>query len=84
MLGRDANWVHNVEAAGGTAVLSRRGRDVPVQLEIVPPEDRAPLLRRYVTIAPGARPHLQLGPAAPLAEFARISKEHPVYRIREA
>lgn len=82
MLGRDANWVRNVEAAGGSAVLSRRGRDMSVELETVPPEDRAPILRRYVAIAPGARPHLRLDPAAALAEFARISEEHPVYRIR--
>ena len=83
MLGREANWVRNVEAADGSAVLSRRGRDLPVRLEIVPPGDRAPILRRYVAIAPGARPHLQLGPAAPLTEFARISAEHPVYRVHE-
>ncbi|SNT54051.1 deazaflavin-dependent oxidoreductase, nitroreductase family [Actinomadura meyerae] len=83
MLGPDANWVLNVEAAGRTAVLGRRGRDVPVRLEPVPPEDRAPILRRYAAVAPGARPHLRLGPAAPLGEFARIAEEHPVYRIRE-
>ena len=83
MLGPDANWVRNVEAADGNAVLSRRGRDIPVRLDIVPSQDRAPILRRYVAIAPGARPHLRLGPTAPLTEFARISEAHPVYRIRE-
>lgn len=82
MLGPDAGWVRNVEAAGGNAVLRRRGHDVPVLLETVPARDRASILRRYVAIAPGARPHLGLGPAAPLAEFARISDAHPVYRIR--
>lgn len=83
MLGREANWVLNVEAAGRSAVLGRRGRDVPVRLEVVPPEDRAPILRRYVAVAPGARPHLRLGPDAPLAEFERIAEDHPVYRIHD-
>lgn len=82
MLGRDAHWVRNVEAAGGQAVLRRRGRDVPVRLETVPVQDRAPVLRRYVAIAPGARPHLGLGPTAPLARFHQIANAHPVFRIR--
>lgn len=82
MLGPRANWVRNVEAAQGAAVLRRRGRSSQVRLEIVPPELRGPILRRYVAIAPGARPHVGLGPSAPLAEFARIAAEHPVYLIR--
>lgn len=83
MLGPDANWVRNVEVAGGVASLRRRRRDIPVLLELVPPQDRAPILRRYVAIAPGARPHLGLGPDAPLEEFAHIAGNHPVYRIHQ-
>ncbi|QFG27218.1 nitroreductase family deazaflavin-dependent oxidoreductase [Actinomadura sp. WMMB 499] len=82
MLGPDVSWVRNVEAAGGSAVLRRRGRDVPVRLEGVLSRERAPILRRYVAVAPGARPHLRLGPTAPLAEFDRIAEAHPVYRVR--
>lgn len=82
MLGPDVSWVRNVEAAGGSAVLRRRGRDVPVRLEGVPSRERAPILRRYVAVAAGARPHLRLGPTAPLAEFDRIAEAHPVYRVR--
>ncbi|MCK2215648.1 nitroreductase family deazaflavin-dependent oxidoreductase [Actinomadura sp. ATCC 31491] len=81
MLGPEANWVRNVRAAGGAAVLRRRGRDTPVLLEEVPPEGRAEILRRYLAAAPGARPHLGLGPAAPPAEFRRIAPRHPVFRI---
>ncbi|EIE99564.1 nitroreductase/quinone reductase family protein [Saccharomonospora glauca] len=83
MLGPKANWVRNVEAADGRVVLRRRGRSTAVQLEEVPPAERAPILRRYVAVAPAARPHLGLGPTAPLAEFERIAAEHPVFRIRK-
>ncbi|MFD2762550.1 nitroreductase/quinone reductase family protein [Micromonospora eburnea] len=81
MLGPDANWVRNVRAAGGIAVLCRRGRDIPVVLEEVPPEHRAEILRRYLAIAPGARPHLGLEPTAPLARFRQIAPRHPAFRI---
>ncbi|WP_448006839.1 hypothetical protein [Agromyces bauzanensis] len=83
MLGRDANWVRNVDAAGGSAVLRRRGLEIPVQLERVPIHERAPILRRYVAVAPGARPHLRVKPTAPLADFRRIAADHPVFRILE-
>lgn len=81
MLGPDANWVRNVRAAGGRATLRRRGRDTPVLLEEIPSEHRAEILRRYLAIAPGARPHVGLRPTAPLPEFRRIAPRHPVFRI---
>jgi hypothetical protein len=83
MLGPDANWVRNVQAAGGKAELRHRGRETPIQLEEIPPEHRSEILRRYLAAAPGARPHLGLRPTAPLSEFQRIAPRHPVFRIRE-
>ena len=80
MLGKDANWVRNVRAAGGRAVLRRGGRE-RVRLEEVEPGDRAPILRRYLAVAPGARPHLPVDRHAPLAEFERIAGQYPVFRI---
>jgi len=83
MLGNDANWVRNVRAAGGRAVLRRRGRE-QVRLDEVEPGDRAPILRRYLAVAPGARPHLPVDRHAPLAEFERIAGQYPVFRITPA
>ena len=80
MLGNDANWVRNVRAAGGRAVLRRRGRE-KVRLVEVEPGDRAPILRRYLEVAPGARPHLPVDRHAPLAEFERIAGQYPVFQI---
>jgi len=81
MLGDDANWVRNVRAAGGRAVL-RRGRRYPVQLDEVEPGARAPILRRYLELAPGARPHIPVDRRAPLEEFERIADQFPVFRAR--
>jgi deazaflavin-dependent oxidoreductase (nitroreductase family) len=83
MLGNDANWVRNVRAAGGRVVLRRRGRE-EVRLVEVEPADRAPILRRYLAVAPGARPHLPVDRHAPPAEFERIAAQYPVFRITPA
>jgi hypothetical protein len=80
MLGKDANWVLNVRAAGGRAVL-RRGGHQTVHLEEVEAGARAPILHRYLAVAPGARPHLPVDRNAPLEEFERIAEQYPVFRI---
>jgi F420H(2)-dependent quinone reductase len=80
MLGDDVNWVRNVRAAGGRAVMRRRNAE-PVHLLDVAIDARAPILRRYVAVAPGARPHIPLRSNAPLAEFERIAARYPVFRI---
>jgi deazaflavin-dependent oxidoreductase (nitroreductase family) len=80
MLGEHANWVLNVRAAGGRVVLRRGGRE-EVRLEEVAPGDRAPILRRYLAVAPGARPHIPVDRHAPLEEFERIADRFPVFRI---
>jgi deazaflavin-dependent oxidoreductase (nitroreductase family) len=80
MLGNDANWVRNVRAADGRAVLRRRGRE-EVRLVEVEPGDRAPILRRYLQVAPGARAHLPVDRHAPLAEFERVADQFPVFQI---
>jgi hypothetical protein len=83
MLGNDANWVRNVRAADGRAVLCCGSRE-QVRLEEVEPADRAPILRRYLAVAPGARPYLPVDHHAPLAEFKRIAAQFPVFRITPA
>lgn len=80
MLGADANWVRNVRAAGGRAVLRHGGRE-PIRLEEVDARLRAPILRRYLALAPGARAHIPVDHHAPLEEFERIAGQYPVFRI---
>ena len=83
MLGERADWVANVRAAGGRAVL-QHGRREPVLLEEVKPGERAPILRRYLAVASGARAHFAVDRRAPLSEFEAIAPQYPVFRVRPA
>jgi hypothetical protein len=80
MLGERSNWPQNVRAAGGHAVI-RHGRRETVVLVEVPVGERPPILRRYLAVAPGARPHIPVDRAAPLEAFAEVAADVPVFRI---
>lgn len=80
MLGERANWVHNLRAAGGNAVL-RHGRREEVHLEEVEPAARPPILRRYLECAPGARAHLPVDRHDALAAFDPVAVRYPVFRL---
>jgi deazaflavin-dependent oxidoreductase (nitroreductase family) len=80
MLGDNVQWVRNVRASGGKAVLRSGGRE-DVQLEVIPVDQRAPILKAYLQAAPGARPHVPVDKDAPLAEFEKIAAAHPVFRL---
>jgi len=81
MLGPNATWVRNVQAAGGNATL-RHGRREEVCLELVPVKLRPEILKIYLKRAPGARPHIPIDKDAPLAAFERIAADFPVFRVR--
>ncbi|RDI68309.1 nitroreductase family deazaflavin-dependent oxidoreductase [Nocardia pseudobrasiliensis] len=80
MLGRNTNWVRNLDAARGQALL-RHGHTESVRLIEVDPALRAPVLWHYLRVAPGARPHFPIPPDAAPAEFERIAPDYPVFRI---
>jgi hypothetical protein len=80
MFGTISDWVHNVEAAQGDAIVYHR-RPVRVRLVPVPPENRAPILQEYVRVASSGRKHFPLPVGAPLSDFAAIAARYPVYRI---
>jgi hypothetical protein len=80
MFGTISDWVHNLEAAHGDAVIAHGG-SVRVRLLTVPAEQRAPILREYVRVASSGRKHFPLPVGAPLADFAAIASQYPVYRI---
>ena len=80
MLGEDAQWVRNVRASGGKAIL-RSGGYEDVQLEEIPVNQRAPLLKAYLHAAPGARPHVPVDMDAPIEEFEKVAADYPVFRV---
>ena len=64
--------------------MLRRGRREAVCLEEVDRGASAPDLRRYLAVAPGARPHLAVDRHASLEGSEGIAAEFPVFRVREA
>jgi hypothetical protein len=80
MLGNESEWVRNVRAAAGAA-YTKRGRRFPVMLVEIPPEQRAPILKAWSQQANSGRKHLTVKHDAPVADFAAIANDHPVFRI---
>ncbi|MGZ3663516.1 MAG: hypothetical protein ACXVDA_03395, partial [Ktedonobacterales bacterium] len=80
MLGDNVQWVKNVRAASGRAVLHSGGRE-EVHLEEIPVDQRAPILKAYLHRAPGARSHIPVNQNAPLAEFEKIAAAYPIFRL---
>ena len=77
----ETEWVRNVRAAGGDAVIRRRGRQT-VRLEEVPAEERAPIIKAYLAkTAKATRQHFGVDPKAEIEEFEAIAARHPVFRI---
>jgi deazaflavin-dependent oxidoreductase (nitroreductase family) len=81
MLGKEADWVKNVTAAGGEAVIRHGGRR-NVRLEEVPETCRSPILRAYLKAAPGGRPHIPVAMDAPEEDIQRVAGDFPVYVVR--
>ena len=80
MLGENVQWVRNVRAAGGRVVFHKHGRE-EVHLEEVPADQRAPILKAYLQLAPGARPHVPVSKDAPLGEFEKVAPAFPVFLV---
>jgi hypothetical protein len=70
----------NVRAAGGRAIL-RHGRRERVRLEEVDVARRAPIIRRYLAVAPGPRAFIPIDRQAPVEAFAEVAPFVPVFRV---
>jgi deazaflavin-dependent oxidoreductase (nitroreductase family) len=77
----NTEWVRNVKAAGGEAVLKSRKTE-GVRLEEVPVERRAPIIKTYLKkTAMVTKREFGLDPDSPMEEFAKIAPDHPVFQI---
>jgi deazaflavin-dependent oxidoreductase (nitroreductase family) len=77
----ESEWVRNVRAAGGEAVIRHGGRE-KVRLEDIAAEERAPILKAYLgENAMTTRQHFGVDPKAELSEFEAIAARHPAFRI---
>ena len=80
MLGQKTNWARNLRADGHAALLMRRKRENVSLVEDFT-SDRAAILRRYLELAPGARPFFRIDRRAPQEDFERIVNDYPVFRV---
>lgn len=79
----EAEWVRNVRAAGGQAVI-RHGKRKAVRLEEMPPGATAAIIKTYLEEnAMATKGHFGIPPGSPIEEFARIAPRHPVFRITQ-
>ncbi len=76
------SWVQNARAAGSVAI--RVGRSTRTYaIREVGPEEAAPVLRRYVSVAGTTRPFFWAAPGSPVDEFAREAHLHPVFALHD-
>jgi deazaflavin-dependent oxidoreductase (nitroreductase family) len=81
MLGEECNWVRNVRAAEGRVRLCRGRRWRDARLSDVPADERPPILKRYLAVAPGGRPHIPVDRHAPTTRYELVAARYPVFRI---
>ena len=80
MLGQKTRWARNLRADEHAVLLMRRKRENVSLVEDFS-DERATILRRYLELAPGARPFFPIDRRAPLADFERIVNDYPVFRV---
>ena len=79
----ETEWVRNVRAASGEAVI-RHGKRTRIRLEELPVSERGPIIKAYLPKnAMATKKHFGVEPDAPLEDFQRIAPDHPVFRIIE-
>ncbi|MEX0682943.1 MAG: nitroreductase family deazaflavin-dependent oxidoreductase [Dehalococcoidia bacterium] len=79
----ETQWVRNVKANGGQAVV-KHGKTENVRLEEIPPEQRAPIIKQYLGENKVIKGEFGLEPDDPLEKYAEIATKHPVFRIHPA
>lgn len=79
MLGQTTNWVRNLRADGHAVLRHGQREDVSAVEDLS--DKRAAILRRYLELAPGARPFFSIDRRAPLSDFERIADQYPVFRL---
>ncbi|MGB8385112.1 MAG: nitroreductase/quinone reductase family protein [Dermatophilaceae bacterium] len=89
-LAGESQWVRNLRAADGNAIIRRR-RARPVRVEELPPEQRSKIIAEYLRAgsrrsgaeasAGQARFYFGLDPDASTEDISAIAEHYPVFRI---
>lgn len=88
-LAGEVDWVKNVRASAGKAVMISRRR-IPIQLKEIPTVERAPVLLAYVqkrafthSGAQASQQFFGLGPRPTLEEMEKIAGRYLVFKVEE-
>jgi deazaflavin-dependent oxidoreductase (nitroreductase family) len=76
----EVNWVRNARAAGEVE-LTRARRTETLRIEEAPPDQAAPVLKRYLKAVAVVRPFFDVKPDSSLEEFTGEAPRHPVFRL---
>jgi len=79
----ETQWVRNVRADDGKAVI-KRGKSEAVRLEEVPIAERAPIIKNYVTENKVVKGEFGVEPSDPIEKYQEIAPNHPTFRIHPA
>ena len=77
----ETQWVRNVRADGGRAVLRRGGNSETVRLEEIPVEGRAPIIKQYVGENKIIKGQFGLEPDDSIEQYNGIAANHPTFQI---
>ena len=77
----DTQWVRNVRADGGRALLRRGGSSETVRLEEIPVEGRAAIIKQYVGEYKIVKREFGLEPDDPIEQYKGIAANHPTFLI---
>ena len=77
----ETQWVRNVRADGGRAVLRRGGNSETVRLEEIPVEGRAWIIKQYVGDYKVVKGEFGLEPDDPIEQYDGIAANHPTFQI---
>ncbi len=80
----ETQWVRNVRADGGLAVLRRGSTIELVRLEEVPAEGRAAIIKQYVGENKIVKGEFGLEPDDPIEKYQEIAPNHPTFLIHPA
>lgn len=74
------NWVRNARATGAVT-LSRGRHSEALHIMELGPEESAPVLKKYVGIAPATRSCFNAKPDSAVEEYIAEAQNHPVFRL---
>jgi hypothetical protein len=75
------SWVLNARAAGRVQLARRRAVRTFGVREVTDPREAAPVLHRYVQIAPATRPYFSADRTDPVDAFLADAADHPVFEL---